>query len=317
MNCLRVTLLYFLLLLTSSIMAQESQTAFNFLRVPVSAHATALGGENITTIEDDPGFVFNNPALLSSVSDKTIGLNFMTYMQGAIIGGASFTKVVNEKASWGLMAQYVNYGKMKQTTADNTIIGDFSANDVALEGVFSYTLTEKLVGGITAKYIASFIGPYNSMAVGVDLGLNYYNPKYDLSLSAVAKNLGGQLTAYENTYNRMPMDVQIGVSKGFSKIPFRLNATMVGLTDWSYSFINHFVVGVDILIGKSIYVSGGYNFRRAYEMKVMSSDNTSSSHAAGLSLGAGLLLDRFKVNVAWSKYHVSSNALALNLSFNL
>ena len=52
-------------------------------------------------------------------------------------------------------------------------------------------------------------------------------------------------------------------------------------------------------------------------MKVMSSDNTSSSHAAGLSLGAGLLLDRFKVNVAWSKYHVSSNALALNLSFNL
>ena len=28
--------------------AQDSQTAFNFLRLPVSAHAAALGGDNIT-----------------------------------------------------------------------------------------------------------------------------------------------------------------------------------------------------------------------------------------------------------------------------
>ena len=35
--------------------AQDSQTAFNFLRLPVSAHATALGGENITI--DDEGII--------------------------------------------------------------------------------------------------------------------------------------------------------------------------------------------------------------------------------------------------------------------
>ena len=29
-------------------MAQESQTEYNFLRLPVSAHAGALGGDNIT-----------------------------------------------------------------------------------------------------------------------------------------------------------------------------------------------------------------------------------------------------------------------------
>ena len=32
--------------------AQESQTQYNFLRLPVSAHAAALGGDNITIIED-------------------------------------------------------------------------------------------------------------------------------------------------------------------------------------------------------------------------------------------------------------------------
>ena len=33
------------------IRAQESQTEYNFLRLPVSAHAAALGGENITVID--------------------------------------------------------------------------------------------------------------------------------------------------------------------------------------------------------------------------------------------------------------------------
>ena len=34
--------------------AQESQTDYNFLRLPVSAHVAALGGDNITITEDDP-----------------------------------------------------------------------------------------------------------------------------------------------------------------------------------------------------------------------------------------------------------------------
>ena len=62
--------------------AQEIQTLYNFLRLPVSAHAAALGGDNTTLIEDDASLTFHNPALLSSVSDKTIGFNFMTYMSG-------------------------------------------------------------------------------------------------------------------------------------------------------------------------------------------------------------------------------------------
>ena len=52
--------------------AQESKTAYNFLRLPVSAHAAAMGGANISIIEDDASLVFHNPALLSSVSEKTL-----------------------------------------------------------------------------------------------------------------------------------------------------------------------------------------------------------------------------------------------------
>ena len=79
--------------------AQESQTVYNFLRLPVSAHAAALGGDNITLIEDDASLIFSNPALLSTVSDKTINLNYMNYMSGANTASASFNRIIKERAS--------------------------------------------------------------------------------------------------------------------------------------------------------------------------------------------------------------------------
>ena len=50
----------------ASLWGQESETAFNFLRLPVSAHAAALGGDNITITDDDPTLIFHNPALISN-----------------------------------------------------------------------------------------------------------------------------------------------------------------------------------------------------------------------------------------------------------
>ena len=99
--------------------AQDSQTGYNFLRLPVSAHAAALGSDNISIIEDDPSLMFHNPALLSSVSDKSLNLNYMNYMEGANAASASFSKIVKEKATIGVMAQFLDYGKMKEVDEHN------------------------------------------------------------------------------------------------------------------------------------------------------------------------------------------------------
>ena len=298
--------------------AQESQTGYNFLRLPVSAHAAALGGDNITLIEDDEALVFHNPALLASVSDKTINLNYMNYMSGANTASASFNRIVKEKASWAVSAQYMDYGKMKETDESNNILGEFSAKDIAVAGYFSYMLSDRLVGGITAKFITSYIGDYNSIGMGVDLGLNYYDPDREWSISAVAKNLGGQLKAYDEKYDKMPIDVQVGVTKRFVHTPFRVSATMVNLNNWDKSFINHVVLGADFIITDSFWIGGGYNFRRADEMKIEdSSDGKGSSHGAGLSFGGGINLERFHLNVAYGKYLVSSSSLLVNLAYSL
>lgn len=296
--------------------AQDSRTGYNFLRLPVSAHAAALGGDNISIIEDDESMIFNNPALLSSVSDKTINLNYMNYMSGANTASASFNRIIKERASVAASAQFIDYGKMKETDENNIQTGEFSAKDISIAGYFSYMLTDRLTGGITAKFITSYIGDYNSIAMGVDLGLNYYDPEKEWSVSLVAKNLGGQMKAYDDQYDRMPIDIQLGASKRFAHMPFRISATLVDLNHLDYKFINHLVAGVDIIISPTIWVGAGYNFRRANEMKITEADGE-SSHGAGLSFGAGINLERFKLNLAYGKYHVSSSSILINLAYSL
>lgn len=297
--------------------AQESQTAYNFLRLPVSSHAAALGGENITVIEDDPSLTFSNPALLSSVSDKSINLNFMTYMKGVKSVSASFSRTVKNKASWAVLAQLMDYGSMRETDENNVQSGDFSAKDIALGGTFSYILSDRISGGITAKLIASYIGDYNSLAAGIDLGLNYYDPDREWSVSLVAKNLGGQLSAYDDEYEKMPLDVQAGVSKRFSALPVRVSATLVDLTHWDYRTFNHLVLGADILLSDQIYIAAGYNFRRSDEMTLNSGTDDEGSHGAGFTFGGGLQLERFKLQIAYGKYHVSSSSLSVNVTYSL
>lgn len=298
------------------IVAQESRSAYNFLRLPVSAHAAALGGDNITIIDDDQMLIFSNPALLASVSDKTISLSYMNYMAGTSMAGAAFNRVVKEKASWAASAQYIGYGTMKQTGTDGTQLGEFSAKDIAVAGYFSYMLSERIVGGITAKFVTSYIGNYSSIGMGVDLGLNYYDPDHDWSVSLVGKNLGGQLKAYDDEYDPMPIDIQLGVSKRFAHTPFRVSATLVDLNHWNYKFTNHLVVGIDAALSESIWLGAGYNFRRANEMNIDDADG-GGTHGAGLSFGAGLNLQRFKLNIAYGKYHVSSTSLMLNVGYTL
>lgn len=303
-------------MMATAMQAQESQEVYSFLRLPVSAHVAALGGDNITINDNDPTVIFHNPALLANVSDKSINLNYMTYMEGARTASASFVRQVKERAFWGVSGQFMDYGSMKETTAENIQTGEFSARDIALAGTFTYLLGNKISGGVTARFITSTIGQYSSSAVAVDLGLNYENEEKGLSISAVAKNLGGQIAAYEDDFEPIPLDLQIGVTKRLIGSPLRLSATLSRLNRWDEGFGKHLAIGADLLLSDNIYVAAGYNFRRSGEMKIKD-DEGESSHGAGFSLGGGIQLQRFKLQVGYAKYHVSASSLLVNVTYSL
>jgi hypothetical protein len=114
----------------------------------------------------------------------------------------------------------------------------------------------------------------------------------------------------------MPLDLQLGVSKRLIGSPLRFSATLVRLNDWHYGIGKHFVIGADLLLSEQFYVAAGYNPLRASEMKI-TADEEESSHGAALSLGAGMMLERLQLHIAYGKYHVSSTSLMINFSYAL
>lgn len=295
----------------------DSQTEYTFLRLPVSAHAAAMGGDNITMPDDDALMMFHNPALIIGATPKTVSLQYMRYIAGCNNAAAAYNMVFDDKWYVGAGIQYMGYGSMRQTDSDNNDLGTFSANDIALQATLGYELARNLSGGITLRGVYGNIGAYNSLAVAADLGLNLYIPESEWSVGIVAKNLGGQIKAYDEDFEKMPLDLQVGVSKRLIGSPLRLSLTLVDLNHTGYSLKDHMVIGAEALLSDQIYVAGGYNFRRAHDMKVYDGEGNNSSHGAGLSFGAGVNLDRVKINIAYSKLHVSASTLIANIAFTL
>ena len=297
-------------------MAQnDSQTSYTFLRLPLSAHAAALGGDNITMTDDDVMMMFHNPALITGTSVGTLGLQYMNYMSGCNNVSAAYNMLVKEKWNIGIGIDYMGYGSIRHTDADNNDMGTYNASEMAFYGTLGYELASNLAGGISLKYVYGNISSYNSMAVAVDLGLNYYLPESEWSFGIAVKNLGGQIMAYDEKFEALPLDVQAGVSKRLIGSPVRLSATLSDLNHLDYKFLNHLCLAAEFIISDEIYVGGGYNFRRADEMKVQEGTEGLSARGAGLTFGGGINLEKIKINLAYSKLHVSNASLIANLAY--
>ena len=308
---LRTALLLAASVTSLGLMAQSGTTGYEYLHIPVSAHSAAVGGNNISMGEDDATLMFENPALLSNVSDLTANFDFTSYIASTKKLSAGFVRQVGNRGTWAVGAQYLTYGKMTETDQTGTETGTFSASDIDLQGSFAYMLSDYWSGGVSAKFLFSNYANYNAFAMGVDLGLNYYNEEIGTSVSIVGKNLGGQIKALYETHEKLPFDLAIGYSQTLANAPIRLNITVDDLTRWKkINFIQHFIFGVDIFPSSNTWVALGYNIRRGHEMKA-----NNSSHWAGLSVGAGLNIKKIKVGVAWGKYHISSGSLIANLSY--
>lgn len=321
-----------LAVLPATALAQEYASAFNTLRLPASSHAAALGGQNVTLIEDEPTAGWYNPALYANVSDLSAGLNFMTYAAGSTWMGAHFVKAFGERHTMAVGVQYMNYGKMDETDEAGNTLGQFSAKDIVIGAGYSYLLSDRWTGGANLKMMVSNLADYTALAAAVDVGVNYYDDENDLSVSASLQNIGTQLKAYhDGQRTHLPFTLALGFSKGMAHLPVRFHVTMTDVTRWKSSYyvlpenkdkdksdkvgfgkiaLNHFVLGLDILPTDYLYLSVGYNFRRAYELKA-----SGSSHLAGLSAGAGVNVKHFKFGVSYAKYHQASNSIMANVGY--
>ena len=309
-------------------------TAYSFLNVTSSSKIYGLGGVNISLVDDDISVADQNPALLGPEMSNQISLNYMHYMGGSNFAGLTYGRKAGERGAWSASLRYFGYGSMKETLPDGSIVGSFSPKDVAFGGAYSHDFNDRLRGGIALRMLYSGYADYTAFALSTDLGINYYDPDRDLSLSAVVANLGGQVKRFHEAYNRLPVDVRLGWSQSFGNFPVRFSVTAWNLTKWSLPYVEtgdgssgdeprvvdsffpnlfrHLVFGADLVSSSNFYIGLGYNYKMRTDMSTYS-----RSFISGFSLSAGLKLKSFGISLAFAQPHTGATTLMFNLSCSL
>lgn len=318
----------------SALASGDGSTAYNFLNISTSSHVYGLGGVNISLIDDDINVTDQNPALLGPEVGKQLGINYMRYVGESNFAGVKFGMAAGERSAWAASVQYFDYGKMTSADVSGNITGTFSVKDICFGGTYSHDITDKLRGGISIKGIYSAYDEYSAFAVASDLGLNYFDPDKDLSLSFVVANLGGQVKRFNESYDRLPIDVRLGLTKMLPNVPLRLSVTAWNLTKWNLPYydmgdgsvgseekkkdsfgsnlMRHLVFAAEFVPSDKFYVGVGYNYKTRTDMSTYS-----RSFLSGFSLGAGLNVSRFGIGVAFAQPHSGATTLMFSITTRL
>ncbi len=314
--------------------AQDGTNAYSFLEIPSSSHAMALGGGGIALIDDDVALVQENPALMGPEIDRQVALGYMHWFGSANFASARFGMGAGERSGWAVGLRYLGYGDMTYTDPDGTVGGTFSASDIVAEGTYSHDITDRLRGGINLKLAYSHYEQYSAVAMGVDLGLSYYDDDHRLSLALVMSNAGGQLKRFNETHDRLPFDLKLGYMQGLGSSPFSLAITATHLTKWKlpythydsqnpeaepeekHSFTSdlfrHLIFGLQYAPSERFYAAIGYNYKTRTDMA-----SYSRSFLSGWSAGVGLNVKAFRIGVAYAQPHRGGTSLMLNVAMNI
>ena len=329
---LAITLLAIMSILP--INAQDGSSAYNFLNITSSTRIYGLGGINISLVDDDITVSDQNPALLGQEMSGQISLNYMKYVGGSNFAGARYGHSVGAHGTWGVNMQYFGYGSMKETDPEGNIIGNFSPKDLTFGATYSHDITDRLRGGINVKMVYSSYADYTAFALATDLGINYYDPDRDLSLSAVVSNLGGQVKRFNESYDRLPIDVRLGWSQSFGTFPLRFSITAHNLTKWHLPYyetgdgtetgsfkvkdkfasnlFRHLVFGVDLISNPNWYIGLGYNYKTRTDMSTYN-----RNFLSGFSLGAGMRVKAFGFGIAFAQPHTGASTFMVNVNCSL
>ncbi len=318
----------------SAIMAQDGSAAYNFLNISSSSRIYGLGGVNISLVDDDITVTDQNPALLGQEMSGQISLGYMRYVGDSNFASIRYGHAVGSHGTIGAAVRYFGYGSITEADENGVQMGSISAGDMSFGLQYSHDITDRLRGGIELKLVNSSYAGYTAMALATDIGLNYYDPERDLSLSIVGANLGGQIKRFDQGYDRLPMDIRIGWSQTFGTFPVRLSVTAWNLTKWklpyyetgdgttdddfvikdsfSSNLFRHLVFGADIVSSPNWHIGLGYNYKTRTDMSTYS-----RSFISGFSLTAGLKVRAFGVGIAFAQPHTGATTFMVNLSCSL
>ena len=336
-NMKKIIQLIFLVSL-SSFSQVGGESIYNFLNLTGSAKQAALGGKTLTLL-DDVNQPLWNPSVINEDLNNQLSVNYMNYLVDISLASASFAHMINK--NFGTLhagITYLNYGKFIGADENGVETGTFKAYDLAVSIGYSYNILKTdIFVGVNVKLINSIIENYSSFGIGTDLGVLYYNKYKPYIFTLVVRNLGYQVTVFDEIKEDLPLQVELGASYKLDNVPITWHITLDNLQQWDISVSNpsnattdidgnvtdekisfldnairHLSVGAELFPKGAFNLRFGYNFRRSKELQLIEKRTFS-----GFTAGFGLKMKKFKFNYAFSKYHPASNASTFSLQINL
>jgi hypothetical protein len=317
------------------------RSVYEFLNIPVSARAASVGGVYNNIYDGDAGLATNNPAQLQPMMHKHMSLTYLPYFAGTHY--SNFNYVHNfDFATFQFGTIFMNYGQNKRYDEFGVEQGLFNVNDVALFAGAGKKLSEKYSVGANTKLVYSQIDNFWSMGFFTDLAGMYIDTAKLFTASLVLSNIGFQMKSYtRGNQELMPFDVQLGFSKRFKHLPFRIMVTAHNFQRWDMQYDNpnpgqtstgifgppeeksgasiffdnlarHLTLGGEFELGKALRLGFGYNHQRRAELKLDSRGGFS-----GFSFGMGVHIKRFDIQYAIGRYTLAGAANQLTLNINL
>jgi hypothetical protein len=316
------------------------RSSYSFLNLPMSARVESLGGIANSILDNDVTLALQNPAMINSKMHHRIGFTFVNYFSGINMGYLGYARTFKNIGNFHAGLQYVNYGSFKQAEANGDITGTFGASDYAINVGGSREFGKLFSVGVNSKLIVSQMNNFTSVAAAFDLGAAYISKNRRFVTTVVLKNIGTQLSTFDkNNRERLPFELQAGVSTEFDKIPLRFSIVAHNLQQPDLSFIDpskegetditgqpidqtvsiptkilsHFVVGAELMPFKRILsLRLGYNFMRRAELRALAKGST-----IGLCWGVGIRINRFEVHYSRAAYHLAGSPNTFTLNINL
>lgn len=281
-----------------SAIAQQA-SVFSFLRYSLSARHAGLAGATVA-MPNDASSILVNPASVVTVEDKNLSATFLKHVVDINSGAAVYTGELGDSAWYAVSAVYTSYGAFERADETGNRFGSFGGNDVAFGFTYGNEIDSMISYGATAKFIYSGIDDMASTAVAIDAGLHIRIPKSRTNLGISVMNLGAQLSTFDGTTDRLPVDVRIGVNHQLRGLPLLVNASINHLADDVESFTDRFLnfsVGGELSLGKALKLRVGYDNATRNRTGV-----NIASQLAGLSGGVGIILKTLTIDYAVSTF---------------
>ena len=334
----KILFILFLILSCPTYSQVGGESIYNFLNLPGSAKQAALGGKVITLL-DDANQPLWNPTVPNQALNNQISLNYMNFLADVNLTSVTFAHMINQNT--GILhagVTYLNYGEFIGADENGVETGNFNAHDLAFTLGYSYNILKSdFFLGTNVKLINSVIENYSSFGVGADFSLKYYTEHKPYIFALALRNLGYQVTVFDEEREELPLQIEFGVSYKLEKVPVTWHFSLDNLQQWDVaksnpsntttdidgnvteekiSFldnaIRHFSIGTEFFPEGSFNIRLGYNFRRSKELQLIDKRTFS-----GFTAGFGLKMKKLKFNYAFSKYHPASNASTFSLQINL